>query len=235
GFAYYQVGEFDNAQIYSQQAASAYTTVDDKTGTVHAQQNLGLVEVARGDWPRARTLQTDSLRTAEGLQMAEEATISRAALAELDRLEGDLVAAIDGASGALADFTAREDPRGITEMMLLRSAAYCDAGDWRAAASALDGLRPEQVANGEQASLVAWRLGEIALGDGDAPAALVAADDATARARAAHSLGAELSARLLRARALAALGRRGDAEVELATLRKDIGRYASVTLRLQLA
>ena len=70
GFAYYQVGEFDNAQIYSQQAASAYTTVDDKTGTVHAQQNLGLVEVARGDWPRARTLQTDSLRTAEGLQKA---------------------------------------------------------------------------------------------------------------------------------------------------------------------
>ena len=235
GFAYYQIGEFDNAQIYSQQAAAAYSTVDDKTGTVHAQQNLGLVEVARGDWALARTLQTDSLRTAEGLQMAEEATISRAALAELDRLEGVLDAAIQGATDALADFAKREDPRGITEMKLLRSAAYCDAGDWAAAASALDGLLPDHVANGEQASLLAWRLGEIALGRGDARRALAAADDAARRAGEAHSLGAGLSARLLRARALAVLDRPDEAKRGLAGVRKDIGRYASVPLRLLLA
>ncbi|HEY6543302.1 MAG TPA: serine/threonine-protein kinase, partial [Dokdonella sp.] len=164
GFAYYQIGEFDNAQLYSEQAATTYATVDDKTGGVHAQQNLGLIEVARGDWVRARALQAESLRTAEGLQMAEEATISRAALAELDRLEGALDAAIAEASAALAEFGGREDPRGTTEMKLLLSATYCDAGDWDAAAEALDALVPAQVANGEQASLLAWRRGEIALG-----------------------------------------------------------------------
>lgn len=235
GFAYYQIGEFDNAQIYSQQAATAYASVDDKTGSVHAQQNLGLVEVARGDWRRARTLHEESLRIAEGLQMAEEATISRAALAELERLEGNLDAALDGANAALADFTKREDPRGTTEMKLLRSAAYCDAGDWAAAASELDGLLPAAIANGEQASLLAWRLGEIALGRNDGKAALAGADDAITRARSAHSLGPELSARLLRARALMHLGRTDDARRELVDVRDGIDRHASVPLRLLLA
>ena len=235
GFAYYQIGEFDNAQLYSEQAATTYANVDDKTGGVHAQQNLGLIEVARGDWVRARALQAESLRTAEGLQMAEEATISRAALAELDRLEGALDAAIAGASAALAEFGGREDPRGTTEMKLLLSATYCDAGDWDAAAEALDALVPAQVANGEQASLLAWRRGEIALGRGDARAALAAADDAIERARVAHSLGSGFGARLLRARALAALDRSADARRELSGVREGIEQYASVPLRLLLA
>ena len=120
-------------------------------------------------------------------------------------------------------------------MKLLLSATYCDAGDWDAAAEALDALVPAQVANGEQASLLAWRRGEIALGRGDARAALAAADDAIERARVAHSLGSGFGARLLRARALAALDRSADARRELSGVREGIEQYASVPLRLLLA
>ncbi len=49
GFIYYQIGEFDNAQTYSEQAAATYAKVDDRAGAVHAQQNLGMIQVARGD------------------------------------------------------------------------------------------------------------------------------------------------------------------------------------------
>ena len=53
-------------------------------------------------------------------------------------------------------------------------------GDWQAATAALSSIDAAMVAHGEQASQYAWREGEIALGRGDAKAALVAADLAIA-------------------------------------------------------
>jgi len=235
GFIYYQIGEFDNAQTYSEQAMATYAKVDDRTGTVHAQQNLGMIEVARGDWKAARAAQEASLRTAEELQMAEEGTISHAALAELDQLEGDGKAALEHAARALADFEKRGDVRGATEMKLLGATTHAALGDWAGAAQSIDGLDPTKVENGEQASVLSARRGEIALAGGDAVAALAGADAAIARAQETHALAAELGARLLRARALAKLGRGADAVHELAEARAGVARYASVPLRLRLA
>ncbi|HEY6942896.1 protein kinase domain-containing protein, partial [Dokdonella sp.] len=154
GFIYYQIGEFDNAQTYSEQAMATYAKVDDRAGAVHAQQNLGMIEVARGEWKAARAAQEAGLRTAEELQMAEEATIGHAALAELDALEGDAAAALEQAAHALADFEKRGDVRGATEMKLVAAATHAGLGDWPGAAQALDGLDPANVGNGEQASLL---------------------------------------------------------------------------------
>ena len=235
GFAYYQIGEFDNAQVYWQQAASIFAEMDDSSGDVHAQQNIGLAATARGDFATARTSLEQSLRKAEEFQMAEERSISLAALAELNRLEGAIATAIRDASSASADFARRDDPRGTTEMNLLRSTALGDVGDWAASEAALGELDTDSIGNGEQASLFALRIGEIALGRGDAKAALASADDAIDRAKKAHSFGPELAARLLRARTLAALGKSELARRELAIVRDGVSRYASVPLRLQLA
>jgi len=235
GFAYYQVGEFDNAQVYWMQAASTFAPIDDRAGTVHAKQNLGLADTARGDFVSARMALDESLRSAEELQMAEERSVSLAGLSDLDRLEGLIDSSLQRSAAALEEFQKRAAPRGITEMKLQRSAAFCDVGDWDAAKSALDGMQVDAVENGEQASLLAWRLGEIALGRGDAKTALAGANDAIARAQKAHSYGSELSARLLRARALAAQSKPADAARELAGVRDGLAGYASVPLRLQLA
>jgi tetratricopeptide (TPR) repeat protein len=235
GFAYYQIGEFDNAQTYWQQAANTYGSIDDRTGVVHATQSLGLAEIARGDWAAARRSLEGSLAESEALQMAEERTISLAGLAELDRLEGRIDDALRFSASALAEFQRREDPRGIVEMQLLRSATFCDVGDWDSATNALDGLAVDTIANGEQASLMAWRLGEIALGHGRAAEAITLADDAIARAQQAHAHGAELSAHVLRARALAMLDRSTEAARELAHVEDGFERHASVPVRLLLA
>lgn len=235
GFAYYQIGEFDNAQTYWQQAASTYGGMDDRTGVVHATQSLGLAEIARGDWVAARASLDSSLAESEALQMAEERTISLAGLAELDRIEGRIDDALRRSDDALSDFRRRDDPRGIVEMQLLRSAAFADVGDWDSAASTLQGLGVDTVGNGEQASLLAVRLGEIALGQGRADDAIASADDAIARAQRANAHGAELSAHLLRARALAVLDRSTEATRELAHVADGFERYASVPIRLLLA
>ncbi|MEO7326337.1 MAG: hypothetical protein ABIW82_16060, partial [Dokdonella sp.] len=140
------------------------------------------------------------------------------------------------ASEALDLFQKRDDPRGVTEMKLLRSTIACDVGDWDGAASALNGLNTDSVANEEQTSILAWRRGEIAFGRGDLKAALAGADEAIAGAQKAHSFGTELSARLLRARALSRKRNTStEAARELASVRTGVARYASVPLRLALA
>jgi eukaryotic-like serine/threonine-protein kinase len=232
GFAYYQLGEFDNAQTYWQQATSTFAAIDDRVGIVHARQSLGLAEIARGDWRQARASLEDSLAASESMQMAEERSISQAGLAELDRLEGRMDSALTLSAQALDGFEQREDLRGIVEMKLLQSAVYCDLGDWTSAAAVLAELDPGSVAKGEQAGLFGWRQGEIALGSGDAKAALASADAAIVQAESGNSHSSELSARLLRARALAALSRARDAQDELRRVEQDLARYASVPLRL---
>ena len=235
GFAYYQVGEFDNAEVYWNQAASTYAKANDYVGIVRAKQSLGLAETARGNFALAREALEDSLRHAEELQMAEERSISLANLADLDRIEGKLSAALDHAKKAFDQFKQRDDSRGTVEMQLLESAALRDAGDWDAADAAIADLDVGQVANSEQAALLLGRQAEIALGRGHADEALTKAGKAIATAQDAHSYGTELSARLTRARALNAQKKIKDAAKELAATRADLAKYASTPLRLALA
>ncbi len=235
GFCYFQLGEFDNAQTYWQQATATYNQIDDRAGLVHARQSLGLAEMASGNWRQARQTLEDALRESESMQMAEETSVTQAGLAELDHLEGQMASALAMSQRALDTFRQREDQRGIIEMKLLQSAVYADLGDWASAEEALAGLASASISNGEQASLLAWRIGEIALGREDPEAALKAADDAITQAGKSNSRGAELSARLLRARSLLALRRTDAATRELTEVRQGLTRYASVPLRLQLA
>ena len=234
GFAYYQLGEFDNAQTYWQQAMASYQQADDRIGMVHARESLALAETASGAWTQARTSFDHILVESESLQMAEERSIAQAGLAELDRLEGRMVSALDHAGNAMAAFRQREDARGISEMILLQTAVYCDLGDWAQAATTLAALSPENAASGEQASQYHWRKGEIALGQGQPDIALGAADDAIASASEQRNLGNELAARLLRTRALMSLKRTSEALQELTTVRQGRARYASVPFRLLL-
>jgi len=235
GFAYYQVGEFDNAQVYWMQAAAAYEKFDDVSGSVSARMSLALAQIAKGDFKPARELLENGLNQAEKLQMAEARAIGAANLAELDRLEGRLVSALERSEAALDQFKQREDPRGIVEMKLLRSAIFRDLGDWDSAQSALADLSADNVENREQAAILLWRLGEIALGRGDVVLAMNHANEAVTTAQAAHSYGTELSARLLRARVLLAQKKDSAAAAELTTTRAGLAKFASIPLRLQLA
>jgi eukaryotic-like serine/threonine-protein kinase len=233
GYAYYQLGEFDNAQTYWQQSAATYEKIDDRYGLVHAHQSQALAEIARGDWVSARSLLDETLRTAETLQMAEERTVSLATLAELDRLEGRITAALQESETALTEFEQRKDQRGVVEMKLLRGAIATDLGDFRDAQQAIGDLAPDNVA--EQASTLRWRQAEVDFGLGHAEQALKAVDEAIAQAVSAHSYAAELQARLLKVRILGELAQPVAAAKELHTVKDGLVRYASIPMRLELA
>ncbi len=235
GFGYYQVGEFDNAQVHWERAQTVYAELNDPGGQVRARQSLGLAQTARGGFAAAREALVESLRVAESAQMAEERAVSLLALAELDRLEGRFADASKRAAQAYDLFAQREDPRGKVEAVLTLAAVALDAGDWQEAGQQLDRLDRAQIDNREQQALYAWRRGQWAAGSGDSTTALAHADQAIADAVAAHSLGTELSARLLKARILVALDQSPAAQSELARARAELLRYASVPLRLDLA
>ncbi|HJT98260.1 MAG TPA: protein kinase, partial [Rhodanobacteraceae bacterium] len=207
GFAYYQLGEFDNAQTYLQQASQTYSKIDDHAGAVNAELSLSLAEIARGELGFARQSLEAGLAKAESLQMAEARAIGAAYLGELDRLEGRIADALSQSNVALQQFRQRDDPRGIVEMQLLQSAAFRDVGDWDAAEAALGDLTADTVANREQGAILLLRRGEIALGRGAAAEALAKASQAVAAAQEIHSYNTELPGRLLRARALLAGGK----------------------------
>jgi eukaryotic-like serine/threonine-protein kinase len=234
GFGYYQVGEFDNAQVHWERAQTLYAELDDRGGQVRARQSLGLAQIARGEFAKARDALQLSLRVAESAQMAEERAVSLLSLAELDRLEGRFADAAAGAQHAYELFSQREDPRGQVESVLLGAAIALDTGDWTEAGAKLAIFSVETIENREQQALHAWRSGEWAEASGDARSAARDAERAIADAGAAHSLGTELSARLLKARVLDAAGAYADARSELARARQELSRYASLPLRLEL-
>ncbi|MET0229905.1 MAG: tetratricopeptide repeat protein, partial [Rhodanobacteraceae bacterium] len=235
GYAYYQVGEFDNAEAYWQQAAATYSRIEDRVGIVHANQVRALGHIARGRFTDARELLDESLHEAEAMQMTEERSTSLSALAELDYLCGDTTRALASANAAAEIFRAREDDRGSVEMKLLTSAILINVGDWDGAESALGDLSVENVASREQAAILSWRRSAIALGRGDATRAAALAGEAVTAAQAAHSYGTELSARLVRGRALFAQKKSKEAAAELAATRSGLAKYASVPLRLELS
>jgi tetratricopeptide (TPR) repeat protein len=234
GFGYFQVGEFDNAQVHWERAETLYAELDDRGGQVRARQSLGLAQIARGEFAKAREALQQSLRVAESAQMAEERAVSLLSLAELNRLEGRFADATAGAQHAYELFTQREDPRGQVESALLGAAIALDVGDWNEARAKLSMFSADAIENREQQALHAWRSGEWAEASGDAKRAARDAERAIADANAAHSLGTELSARLLKARLLDADGAHAEARSELERARQELSRYASLPLRLDL-
>jgi len=233
-FAYYQVGEFEHAQVYWTQAATTYAGIDDRAGSVRADQGRALAELARGDFASARNLLERTLVVAEQLQLVDERGAGLLGLAELDRIEGDWRTGTTRAAQALDQFRKRADPRGTAESLLVAGALALESGDLESARPTLAELARSVPSNREQRALGGLRSAELAQSDGDATAALRAVDAAIADAAGSHSLATELAARLARTAVLADLERADEARAELARARSALQGYASVPLRLML-
>lgn len=121
GFAHYQRGDLDSAGVFWRQSIDAFEAVGDRLGLVRAQQNLGLLEIVRGRWSDARSLLQTSLEEAKTQQLSEEMAVSQRNLAELDLLNGDLVAALSHQQAAADLFSERDDLRGGFDAKLLRA------------------------------------------------------------------------------------------------------------------
>lgn len=229
GFAYYQMGDFANAEVHWQQANERFLHDQDLFGQVRAQQSLGLAFAARGRFQEARAAFDNSLNVAETNQMSEELAVAHAALAEQNRLEGQLDAAQKHLDAARASFAARSDSRGLTEMTLLAAQLALDRQD---AAAALQILAPlaGQIGNREQQAAWHLRQAQAMLLSGDHAAAIQSAAQAVTDADLAHSAQVRVEALLTQAMASAPAA----AARLLQRARNELAQFASVSLQAKL-
>jgi tetratricopeptide (TPR) repeat protein len=121
GFAQFQLGDYDSANVFWQQALAAFQKLDDPNGLAQARQNIGALEIARGHWKQARQLLESSLASAQAHQMVEETAVSKFYLGELSLLEGRMGDALQFAGSAHSLFSERKDQRGIIDASWLEA------------------------------------------------------------------------------------------------------------------
>ncbi|KGM55982.1 serine/threonine protein kinase [Lysobacter daejeonensis GH1-9] len=201
GFAHFQLGNYDDAQAYLAQSATASTTLGDDTGRIRAQQNQGLVAMARGQWPGALKLFEQTRDAAEAQQMLEEAAVSYRNLTELSLLQGHVDDALSQADKAAALFRQRDDDRGLLDVGLLRAQALLAAHADTDAGRALEGLSKQiAAASTEQRAIADLLRAELAHRRGDQNAEAEALQDATQLAKASGVRSLILQAALQGAR-----------------------------------
>ena len=242
GFAYGQIGEFDNAAVYLARAGDEYQRLDDASGRIRIDQSLALVEIARGEWKAARERLERTLADSETMQLVEEQAVTHIRLATLARLEGRIGDAITHADRALELFGKRDDARGQAEARLIRAGALLDVGAVDESAKTLAPFDIEAPGNTEQQAMWSILRAHAAEVRGDLPAALAQAQTAIGEAGEAASLPVELEARLAAAQVAlrmsghdaatpadrnAATAHRAAAVKSLATIRDTLARYPS--------
>jgi tetratricopeptide (TPR) repeat protein len=234
GFAYYQIGEFDNALVYWRQAEAEYAQRQDRAGHLRARQSLAMLESARGQWSQARQTLVDTLHEAEAHQLAEEQAISVIHLAVIDRLQGQIESAFVRIDLSAKLAIARQDHRLRLESGLERSALLLATGDWNGAENALTELDIEE-ASTEQRAIHGLRLAQVALGRRQPEHARAALEQAQLDADAAHSQPAAIEIAL----AIAELAQRESdmtaARAALARADAALERFAPLPLALLAA
>ncbi|MCB1553498.1 MAG: protein kinase [Xanthomonadales bacterium] len=232
-FAYYQLGEFDNALVYWQQADQTFRSGEDEVGALRAREGLALAHLARGEFAEVRETLEASVVTAEAKQLQEERAVALAGLAELERLEGHYRAAFARNDDAEAFFRQRDDQRGLSEMLLHRARTLLDVGLTDEADTLLRTVKPDSFGSREQQA--GWWLlrAQAALAAGDAAQSLRYADEATTAAEEAGNRQQQLRASLLRALGLDAAGQHADARTLWQGLAPQLGAHVSIPTQLE--
>ena len=213
GYAYYLLGELDNAAVYWDRAMALFERIDNPEGVLLTRQNRGLLHLVRADWEDALA---DFLATLDGSRELGLVAAEAVALGNLGRVaqhQGRYGAALGSYREALARVGELEDPRGLVEYHLMVADAALDLGLGAAAAEhlAAAGRWLAEGGNAEQRAEHARLTGEQALVGGASSEAKRQIDRAREEAEQSGSRVQQLLAALAGARFAAAGGRPAEA------------------------
>ncbi len=133
GFAYYVLGELDNAEAYQQQAFDLFRQAQSAEGQVFAEQNLAQIELARGRWPAAIERLLPALERSRSLGRRDSEAVSLALLGRAAQRQGRYRAALDSYRQACDLLSEVDMPAGLVEYTLFEAEALLELGDPSAA------------------------------------------------------------------------------------------------------
>ncbi|MBA6390258.1 tetratricopeptide repeat protein [Colwellia sp. BRX10-3] len=94
GYSYFMLLDPENALVYWRQSEQLYQQIQFPIGIIHVRQNLGQLELAKGNWRNAYHLFNNTLADANELSSSEESLVSHSYLTKLAFLQGNFQSSI---------------------------------------------------------------------------------------------------------------------------------------------
>ncbi|ASP48441.1 serine/threonine-protein kinase [Cognaticolwellia beringensis] len=94
GYSYFMLLDPENALVYWRQSEQLYQQIQFPIGIIHVRQNLGQLELAKGNWRNAYHLFNNTLADANQLSSTEESLVSHSYLTKLAFLQGNFQSSI---------------------------------------------------------------------------------------------------------------------------------------------
>ncbi|MEO7876854.1 MAG: tetratricopeptide repeat protein [Dokdonella sp.] len=231
-FSSFQLGMFDDAQVYWQQALATYEKLDDRVRMLTVEQNMGVLDLARGHFVAARERLEKTLAHAESSQLSEQTSVSLVHLAELAFLQGRYSDSIANATQAAQIAARRSDLRTETGAQLVLARVWTALGNTMHASTLLASINTDALGSEQQAAFLLVRAQEAVLASNPKRVATLLDEAATSAAKA-HSGTLDQQIRLQRTRMALASGDLPKAKSLLADFGGDTGKVNEIPLRLQ--
>ncbi len=118
GYIYFLMSDVEHSEVYWKQARQAYQEVEDPVGVIRVDENLGQLELSRGNWTKAYQLFHTSFEQSQSFNLVEEQLVAQAYLSRLSFLQGNVSDSIHSLQSVIDEMYARDDVRGILEFSL---------------------------------------------------------------------------------------------------------------------
>jgi serine/threonine protein kinase len=118
GYSYFMLLDPEHALVYWRQSEQLYQQVQFPIGIIHVRQNLGQLELAKGNWRNAYHLFNNTLADANHLNSTEESLVSHSYLTKLAFLQGNFQSSIIELKALYDEATKMHDVRAIAQLGL---------------------------------------------------------------------------------------------------------------------
>jgi serine/threonine protein kinase/Tfp pilus assembly protein PilF len=118
GFTYFMLLDPEHALVYWRQAEQLYQQIQFPIGIIHVRQNLGQLELAKGNWRNAYHLFNNTLADANELNSMEESLVSRSYLTKLAFLQGNFQSSITALMVVYEEAVKLQDVRAMAQFGL---------------------------------------------------------------------------------------------------------------------
>ena len=118
GYSYFMLLDPENALVYWRQSEQLYQQIQFPIGIIHVRQNLGQLELAKGNWRNAYHLFNNTLADANQLSSTEESLVSHSYLTKLAFLQGNFQSSIIELTALYSEAEKLHDVRATAQLGL---------------------------------------------------------------------------------------------------------------------
>ena len=138
GHIYFLTGEYEDAEVFWQQALALRNSIGDESGIILSLQNMGFLQFNQGQIDRSLKSFIEALEKSRSIKYENAIAVSLGNLGTIYQCQGRYDAAIDSYRDAVQILEALEDKKGIAEYTKEMASAYLDMHSLKLAKEKVD-------------------------------------------------------------------------------------------------